>query len=440
MIATIAIIFALDGVDGYIARRRNETSKLGAVLDTVADRIIENTFWIYFTTTGHLPLWMPIAVMPRGFITDSLQRRYKRIRIQIKIQMNNQKEKTPKKIANSIHQKISIKLKIQGCIMKYFTRFLPPTFYLCLSLALFVGCTETQTVPMTPPSDSDNQTDAFTETGTTIDQTRRIGAIFGPQHPACNILTFDDGEDFHYDKSDSIPPPSPQQLHVAAFTELYELRQRFDSSLFAENFRLLRVLINSENYLAFLSDAFPRNAPYSTLNDFWKIQPPPTEELLDLFQGLLENPNEKQIAFLHSQSLSWQCSSLDTFFYLDHANGCGYPYPLPFIPQTADREHMKNAIYFATRHSPLDLIGAEKDAHWVDPLLERRKRYAEDTNDIQQKKIRGFFNTYGADTGMLWLAIQEPTITGFILSNFTHENMLKAWIKDGYDQMSDEHP
>ena len=74
LIATIAIIFALDGIDGYIARRRNETSKLGEVLDTVADRIIENTFWIYFTTIGHLPLWMPIAVMSRGFITDSLQR------------------------------------------------------------------------------------------------------------------------------------------------------------------------------------------------------------------------------------------------------------------------------------------------------------------------------------------------------------------------------
>ena len=74
LIVTIAIIFPLDGIDGYIARRRNETSKLGEVLDTVADRIIENTFWIYFSTTGHLPVWMPIAVMSRGFITDSLQR------------------------------------------------------------------------------------------------------------------------------------------------------------------------------------------------------------------------------------------------------------------------------------------------------------------------------------------------------------------------------
>lgn len=74
LIATIAFIFALAGIDGYIARRRNETSKLGEVLDPVADRIIENTFWIYFTTIGHLPLWIPIAVMARGFITGSLQR------------------------------------------------------------------------------------------------------------------------------------------------------------------------------------------------------------------------------------------------------------------------------------------------------------------------------------------------------------------------------
>lgn len=74
LIFTIALIFALDAVDGYIARKRNETSKLGEVLDTLADRIIENTFWIYFTATGQLPVWMPIVVMARGFITDALQR------------------------------------------------------------------------------------------------------------------------------------------------------------------------------------------------------------------------------------------------------------------------------------------------------------------------------------------------------------------------------
>ena len=74
LIFTIAGIFILDALDGYIVRKRNETTTLGEMLDTLADRIVENTFWIYFTASGHLNVWMPTAVMARGFLTDSLQR------------------------------------------------------------------------------------------------------------------------------------------------------------------------------------------------------------------------------------------------------------------------------------------------------------------------------------------------------------------------------
>lgn len=44
------------------------------LLDTLGDRIVENTFWLYFTVGGGIPLWMPIAVMARGVVTDTLQR------------------------------------------------------------------------------------------------------------------------------------------------------------------------------------------------------------------------------------------------------------------------------------------------------------------------------------------------------------------------------
>ncbi|MCG9134498.1 CDP-alcohol phosphatidyltransferase family protein, partial [Candidatus Poribacteria bacterium] len=75
LIFSIALIFMLDAVDGIVARRRNETSETGAVLDTLSDRIIENTFWIYFSAIGNLiPVWMPITVMARGVLTDTLQR------------------------------------------------------------------------------------------------------------------------------------------------------------------------------------------------------------------------------------------------------------------------------------------------------------------------------------------------------------------------------
>ena len=225
--------------------------------------------------------------------------------------------------------------------MKYFAPFLLPIVYLCLSLSLFVSCTETQTDLMEPSDDLDNQTNASIETTGTIRSPETVGTFYRPSSPECDILIFGDEEDFHYDKNDSIPPPSPEPIHVAAFTELSELRERFQSSLFADNFRLLRILTDSQNYLAFLSDVSPKNAPYETLDSFWKAQPPPIEEILLLFEGLLEAPNEKQIAFVHSQILSWQCSSLDDFFGLDLANNCGRQYPIPFIPELPDREHVK---------------------------------------------------------------------------------------------------
>lgn len=74
VLVVLPLIFALDAVDGAIARYRNETSHIGEILDTLADRLIENSFWIYFCATQVLPVWVPIVVMARGFITDGLQR------------------------------------------------------------------------------------------------------------------------------------------------------------------------------------------------------------------------------------------------------------------------------------------------------------------------------------------------------------------------------
>jgi CDP-diacylglycerol---glycerol-3-phosphate 3-phosphatidyltransferase len=65
--------FALDGLDGYLARKFNETSKLGAVLDIMSDRIVENTYWIVFAVLGWLPVVFPLIAIVRSFVVDSLR-------------------------------------------------------------------------------------------------------------------------------------------------------------------------------------------------------------------------------------------------------------------------------------------------------------------------------------------------------------------------------
>ena len=67
------IAFALDGVDGYVARKFNETSKLGAVLDIMSDRIAENAYWITFAVLGWLPISFPLIALTRGFVVDGLR-------------------------------------------------------------------------------------------------------------------------------------------------------------------------------------------------------------------------------------------------------------------------------------------------------------------------------------------------------------------------------
>ncbi|HEY8447704.1 MAG TPA: CDP-alcohol phosphatidyltransferase family protein [Thermomicrobiales bacterium] len=71
--ALIAIIFALDGVDGWVARRRGETSSLGAVFDIAGDRVVETVLWVAFADLGLIPVWIPFLVITRGIIVDGLR-------------------------------------------------------------------------------------------------------------------------------------------------------------------------------------------------------------------------------------------------------------------------------------------------------------------------------------------------------------------------------
>lgn len=72
-IATVPLIFILDAVDGYVARKYKQANAVGAVLDIAADRIIENVFWIYFTANQIIHFWMPVAILTRGFVTDAIR-------------------------------------------------------------------------------------------------------------------------------------------------------------------------------------------------------------------------------------------------------------------------------------------------------------------------------------------------------------------------------
>lgn len=72
-VALLILVFVSDGLDGYVARKRNETSVFGAMFDIASDRITELTMWIVLVDLAIVPVWVPLVFIIRGTIVDTIR-------------------------------------------------------------------------------------------------------------------------------------------------------------------------------------------------------------------------------------------------------------------------------------------------------------------------------------------------------------------------------
>lgn len=72
-LALTIIAFAMDGLDGYLARKLNQSSEWGSVLDILGDRIVEVSYWIVFAVMGWLNIIFPLICVARAFTTDGIR-------------------------------------------------------------------------------------------------------------------------------------------------------------------------------------------------------------------------------------------------------------------------------------------------------------------------------------------------------------------------------
>jgi CDP-diacylglycerol---glycerol-3-phosphate 3-phosphatidyltransferase len=72
--AGIFLIAALtDGLDGYFARKRNEETRLGKLLDPVADKILIMAALICLVEMGRLVGWIAIVIISREIAVTGLR-------------------------------------------------------------------------------------------------------------------------------------------------------------------------------------------------------------------------------------------------------------------------------------------------------------------------------------------------------------------------------
>jgi len=57
-----------DGVDGYLAKRFSWHTRLGALLDPIADKLLVAGLFITLAYTGDIPVWLAVSVILRDVV------------------------------------------------------------------------------------------------------------------------------------------------------------------------------------------------------------------------------------------------------------------------------------------------------------------------------------------------------------------------------------
>jgi nicotinamide-nucleotide amidase len=71
--AVFGVLAATDGVDGYLARSRNEVTTFGKFLDPIADKLLVTAALLALIDLRILPSWIALIIISREFIVSGLR-------------------------------------------------------------------------------------------------------------------------------------------------------------------------------------------------------------------------------------------------------------------------------------------------------------------------------------------------------------------------------
>jgi nicotinamide-nucleotide amidase len=71
--AVFGVLAATDGVDGYLARSRNEVTTFGKFLDPLADKLLVTAALLALIEMHVLPAWIALIIISREFIVSGLR-------------------------------------------------------------------------------------------------------------------------------------------------------------------------------------------------------------------------------------------------------------------------------------------------------------------------------------------------------------------------------
>ena len=220
----------------------------------------------------------------------------------------------------------------------------------------------------------------------------------------------------------SIATPAVKTVDDFQKDAFSELKTEFGRNLLDDNFKILRSLTHSKVYLGYLERTLPTDEPFQTFDDFISMTPPPAEWYRSFLEKYFQNINEDDIAaadalideLLHGNFLAYQGGNKLVVF-----SSRAKAWQLPIVKEWIDQR-------FEAKNRPID---AQKFNNFTKDAQTLTKKI----DSEQSKLVQNYFDEYGENEGVIWLALQEPRLLGRLLTHFTKAKVFRKWVKGEFE-------
>ena len=199
------------------------------------------------------------------------------------------------------------------------------------------------------------------------------------------------------------------------------LRNQFPQPIVDADFTLLRKVVNSDTYLAFLTAEYPTDEPFQTFEAYLEDAPPDEERYLPFLKQWVGNPTPEDVEVVQWMTGKYRELNLHIFrieFRQVDQQGDAF--------QELDQVFEKLAVIakdpreeaFMRRYKLQggferafeDFVAAteREDARWLHEQFEAQN---------------------GIDEGLLWAALRKPALIGDILQHFSSTDVFLKWVE-----------
>ena len=222
------------------------------------------------------------------------------------------------------------------------------------------------------------------------------------------------------DPEDSIEPIARPPTIEETFEQL---KHENPGNILDKNFRTLRRLVTSKTYLDFLRRNHPLEDQYQTFDKFWELAASHPSRYMPFLKQQLEKPDEEDAANAHLFAVHYR-----------HVLTRGYHGENPDTFQDELKKLIDGpGMDIAFKH----FVDAERNA--VNGLgiiffLVELTFYVGKTERTDAALAGELFDRHGEHDALIWIALKNPVLIGYILKDFTDAEVLQRWMTGEFHQ------